>query len=179
MVPFAGVAVELCGEASAGFRRDDGLDPGLCQRRADPVGFKRPAGEDLPARQHLDQRRRSAQVVGLPGVCTGAMNAHPVGIARVVAPGAHAVLVLDGAVRHGAKPLTFPENISLLHLPPCSPELNPVENIRACLGANKLAITAFNTKDDIVDACCTARNFFANDPKAIASITPREWAEVS
>jgi hypothetical protein len=41
----------------------------------------------------------------------------------------------------------------------------------AYLRANELAITLFHTKDDIVDACCTARDFFANDPKAIASIT--------
>ena len=45
--------------------------------------------------------------------------------------------------------------------------------------ANKLAITVFDTYDDIVDACCKAWNFLANDPKAIASITSREWAKVS
>ena len=33
--------------------------------------------------------------------------------------------------------------------------------------------------DDIVDACCNAWNFFANDPVAIASITSRTWAQVS
>ena len=59
------------------------------------------------------------------------------------------------------------------------PELNPVENVWACLRANKPAITVFDTCDDIVEACCTAWNFFANDPKAIASITSRSWAEVS
>ena len=57
--------------------------------------------------------------------------------------------------------------------------LNPVENVWAYLRANKLAITVFDTYDDIVDACCNAWNFFANDPEAIASITSRVWAEVS
>ena len=60
-----------------------------------------------------------------------------------------------------------------------SPELNPVENVWAYLRANKLAITVFDTYDEIVDACCKAWNFLANDPKAIASITSREWAKVS
>ena len=72
----------------------------------------------------------------------------------------------------------MPDNLSLLTLPPYSPELNPVENVRA-YRANKLAITVFDTYDDIVDACCIAWNFFANDPDAIASITSRSWAEVS
>ena len=73
----------------------------------------------------------------------------------------------------------MPENISLLTLPPYAPELNPVENVWAYLRANKRAITVFDTHDDIVDACCKAWSFFANDPKAIASITSRAWAEVS
>jgi transposase len=107
------------------------------------------------------------------------MNAHLAEIADAVAPGAHAVLVLDGAGWHGARELVIPGNISLLHLPPYAPELNPVKNVWACLRANKLAITVFGTYEEIVDACCKAWNFLTNDPKAIASITSREWAKVS
>ena len=115
----------------------------------------------------------------LPCANTEAMNLHLVEIARTVAPGAHAVLVLDGAGWHGAGALTVPDNISLLTLPPYAPELNPVENVWAYLRANKLAITVFDSYDDIVGACCKAWNFLANDPKAIASITTRAWAQVS
>ena len=115
----------------------------------------------------------------LPFVNTAAMNAHLAEIARTVAPGAHALLILDGAGWHGARNLVVPDNISLLHLPPYAPELNPVENVWAYLRANKLAITVFDNYDAIVDACCKAWNFFANDPEAIASITSRTWAEVS
>ena len=73
----------------------------------------------------------------------------------------------------------MPDNLSLLTLPPYSPELNPVENVWACLRANKLAITVSDTYDDIVDTCCNASNFFANDPAAIASIISGTWAKVS
>ena len=114
----------------------------------------------------------------LPCANTEAMNLHLAEIARTVAPGAHAILVLDGAGWHGAKALTVPDNISLLTLPPYSPELNPVENVWAYLRANKLASTVFDSYDDIVEACCKAWNFFANDPKAISSITTRAWAQV-
>ena len=120
-------------------------------------------------------------------VNTAAMNAHLAEIARSVAPfvgemiprimscssSPHALLILDGAGWHGSAALAVPDNLSLLTLPPYSPELNPVENVWAHLRANKLASTVFNTYDDIVDACCNAWNFFANDPNAIASITSR------
>jgi transposase len=42
-------------------------------------------------------------------------------------PDRHVVMVLDGASSHRAKALEIPENISLIHLPPFSPELNPTE----------------------------------------------------
>ena len=115
----------------------------------------------------------------LPFVDTAAMNAHLAEISRTVAPGAHAVLVLDGAGWRGSTALTVPDNLSLLTLPPYSPELNPVENVWAYLRANKRAITVFNTYEEIVDACCNAWNFFANNPVAITSITSRTWAQVS
>ena len=123
--------------------------------------------------------RGTAAGLILPFVNTAAMNAHLAEIARTVAPGAHALLILDGAGWHGSAALVVPDNLSLLTLPPCSPELNPVENVWAYLRANKLAITVFNTYEEIVDACCKAWNFFANDPKAIASIPSRTWAETS
>jgi transposase len=106
------------------------------------------------------------------------MTAHLAEIARSVAPGAHAVLILDGAGWHGSAALVIPDNITLLTLPPYSPELNPVENVWQHLRANWLAISVFNSYDDIVDACCTAWNRFANDPKTVKSITERQWAKV-
>src|SRR5260221_2256837 len=39
------------------------------------------------------------------------------------------LLVLDGAPNHRCKELALPNNISLLFLPPYSPELNPKENL--------------------------------------------------
>src|SRR5208337_4848314 len=39
------------------------------------------------------------------------------------------LLVLDGAPNHRCRDLVLPSNISLLFLPPYSPELNPKENL--------------------------------------------------
>src|SRR4051794_16616417 len=65
----------------------------------------------------------------LPYADTEATGLHLAEIGRHVAPGAHAVVVLDGAGRHAAGGLAVPENLSLLPLPRYSPELNPVENV--------------------------------------------------
>ena len=65
-------------------------------------------------------RAETAALV-MPQVDTAAMNAHLVEISKAVAPGAHAILVLDGAGWHGSKALQVPENITLLPLPPYAP----------------------------------------------------------
>ena len=139
-----------------------------------------------------DQRRISAYILGAvcparratSGVVMPCLNARSVSvhlahIGRQVAAGAHAILVLDGAGFHIANDLTIPTNITLLKLPPYSPELNPVENIWAYLRANRLANTVYETYEEIVAACCDAWNFFANDPDRVASITTRSWATVN
>jgi hypothetical protein len=65
----------------------------------------------------------------LPYCDTEAMAAQLEEVSQAVAPGAHAVLLLDQAGWHVSPKLKVPANITLLPLPPRSPELNPVENI--------------------------------------------------
>jgi hypothetical protein len=68
--------------------------------------------------------RATGAAIIMPYANTEAMNQHLGEISAQVAPGAHAVLVCDGAGRHqrGNK-LVVPDNITLLCLPPYSPEL--------------------------------------------------------
>lgn len=55
------------------------------------------------------------------------MNLHRAEIAKTVAPGAHAVLLLDQAGWHTTKKLAVPETITLMPLPARSSDLNPVD----------------------------------------------------
>ena len=123
--------------------------------------------------------RGAAAGLVLPYVDAQAMNLHLEEIARAVAPGAHALLIMDGAGWHTAKAITVPDNVTLLKLPPYAPELNPMENVWAYLRANKLAITVFDSYEDILDKCEAAWNFLANDPQRVSSITKRHWATVN
>ena len=113
----------------------------------------------------------------LPRADAWAMSQHLKEISKVVAPGAHAVITVDGAGWHklGGR-LVVPTNISLLHLPPYSPELNPVENIWQFLRQNYLSNRVFSTYEDILDACCSAWNALIATPDRIQTIASRDWA---
>ena len=66
----------------------------------------------------------------LPWCNTAMMNLrHLAAISIDVAPGRHAVLLLDQAGWHLSDKLVMPHNITIVPLPPKCPELNPQENI--------------------------------------------------
>ena len=101
-------------------------------------------------------------------------------ISSQVVPGAHAVLVCDGAGWHrrGAK-LKVPDNITLLSLPPYSPELNFMENVWDYLRGNELSHLVWDNYDAMVAACAKAWRFLIDDPDRIRTITHRHWATVN
>ncbi len=115
----------------------------------------------------------------MPYANTEAMNKHLEEIGKAVTSGAHAALLLDRAGWHGSQELTVPQNVTLIPIPPYSPELNPVENVWEYLRKNKLANRLYETYEDIVDACCEAWNSLMAMPDQIASITARSWTKVS
>lgn len=118
------------------------------------------------------------QAVGLalPFVNTEAMDLHLETISDAVPQGRHAVLVADGAAWHTTDKLTCPENISLLPLPPYSPELNPMENLWEHLRQKWLANRCFEGYEAILDACCDAWNAFTDKAGAIKQLCSRSWA---
>jgi transposase len=115
----------------------------------------------------------------LPTVNADMMSRHLAEIGSQVKPGCHAVIVVDGAGWHqtGGK-VTLPENISLLHLPPYSPELNPVENVWQYLRQNHLSNIIFKDYEAVLDASCRAWNALIAEPGRIKSIATRAWATV-
>ena len=97
-------------------------------------------------------------------------------ISSQVTPGAHAVLILDQAGWHTTDKLDIPSNITLLPLPPRSPELNPVENIWQFMRDNWLSNRIFESYKQIVTLCCEAWNKLIDQPRKIMSIGRRQWA---
>jgi len=84
------------------------------------------------------------------------MNLHLQEVSTVVAPGKHAVLLLDQAGWHMSAKLAVPANVTLVPLPPKCPELNPTENIWQFMRDNWLSNRVFMSYKDILDYCCYA-----------------------
>ena len=114
--------------------------------------------------------------LALPFADTDMMQLHIDEIARHVAKGAHAVLLLDRAGWHIAADLRWPKNITPILLPSRSPELNPVEQVWQYLRDNFLSNRVFETYDDIIDAACAAWSRLIALPATITSIGMRDWA---
>ena len=104
------------------------------------------------------------------------MALHLEEISLAVAPGAHALVLLDQAGWHVSKKLPVPGNITQIPLPPKSPELNPIENIWQFMRDNWLSNWVFKSYDDILDHCRFAWNKLIEMPWKIMSIGTREWA---
>jgi transposase len=77
-------------------------------------------------------------------------------ISQAIAPGAHALVLLDQAGWHLSRRLVVPPNITLMPLPAKAPELNPVENVWQFLRENWLSNRVFRSYEDILDHCCAA-----------------------
>ena len=87
------------------------------------------------------------------------------------------MVLLDHAGWHTTNKLKLPDNLTLMPLPPRSPELNPAENIWQLMRQNWLSDLIFKDYDDIVDHCCSAWNKLTSQPWKIMSIGTREWAK--
>jgi len=113
----------------------------------------------------------------LPWCNTEAMNLHLAEISASVAPGRHALLVVDQAGWHLSARLNVPNNITIVPLPAKCPELNPQENVWQFLRENWLSNRVFTSYDNIVDHCCHAWNKLVEQPWKIISIGSRAWAQ--
>ena len=138
----------------------------------------------LPA----DQRYENAYLFGaicplrgtgaalmLPKANTHAMQLHLDEISRNVAAKAHAVVLMDRAGWHKTDKLKVPKNLTIILLPPRSPELNPVENIWQYLRQNWLSNRVFENHDAILHAGCDAWNRLLAQPETIMSIGMSDW----
>ena len=110
---------------------------------------------------------------------TDEMNRHLVDIGAAVPRGRHALVVLDGAGWHRSKSLEIPGDVSLLRLPPYSPEPNPVETVFQFLKQGNFDNQVFATAEEVKDRVEKVWNDFAHTPGGVASLgKKRSWARL-
>ena len=114
----------------------------------------------------------------LPECNTGMMQVHLDEISKNIREVYHGIVLMDRASWHTTEALVIPQNISLMPLPPYSPELNPMEQAWQYLRRKSLSSRCFKNYDDIVRACCESWNAFCDEEGRIESLCTRDWAKV-
>lgn len=87
----------------------------------------------------------------------------------------HAVLVLDQAGWHMAKDVAVPPNLTLLPLPPYSPQLNPVEQVWKHLRQRHLSNRVYPDVEALDKAVGDAWLSFVGDPAQVRSLCHYHW----
>jgi transposase len=113
----------------------------------------------------------------MPEASTATMQIFLDEFVKTIAPDEHVAMVLDQAGWHGAQALKVPDNITLVSLPPYSPELNPVERIWLYLRERYLSHRLLDDYGAIVEATCTAWNRLAAEGGRIASLCSFPWIQ--
>lgn len=110
-----------------------------------------------------------------PTVNTSLMNQFLAGLGGMLAADEHAVLVLDNAGWHVARALRVPSNITLLLLPPYSPELNPIERLWAWLRSHQLSNRIYADYTDLLNQI--DRAWLTLDKPTLQSVCNCPWIE--
>lgn len=107
-----------------------------------------------------------------------AMREHMSLISKRTPEGRHAVVVMDGAGWHQKQTVDEFDNVTIIKLPPYSPELNPIEQVWQWLRQNELANRCFQGYEDIVEQCSRAWNNFIRDIERVKSLCTRDWTKL-
>lgn len=90
-------------------------------------------------------------------------------------PDNHVVMILDGASSHRVLALHIPQNVSLLRLPPYSPELNSVEILWHELREKHCSNRVFETLAAVQAEVEVGMRTMARNSDAVARLSAWDW----
>ncbi len=111
----------------------------------------------------------------MPFANTETMSIQLSDFSRQLGPDVHAILVMDQAGWHTTKRLAVPENMTLVHLPPYSPELNPIELLWRYLRQRYLSNRVYPDRESLEEAVAMAWRRLTDNPETIVSICGFDW----
>ena len=106
------------------------------------------------------------------------MRQHLQLISDATSCGRHAVVIVDRASWHMGNVDEGIKNVSVIPLPPYSPELNPVEQVWAWMRDRELSNRTFSDYDDIVEQVSRAWNVFRSNITNVKHMCFREWTNL-
>jgi transposase len=117
----------------------------------------------------------ASQALVMPYVNREIMITHLQQISDSTPVDRHAVIIMDGAGWYSNDIDNGFNNLTIIKLPPYSPELNPIEQVWSWLRQHRLANRCFTGYDSIVDAVSNAWHYFVSDAKRVMNMCTRDW----
>jgi transposase len=167
------IQVEVWFQDEARFGQQGTLTRVWAEKGSRPTALKQTEYEWLYLFASVNPLTGESSAILAPTVNTGYMNEHLRFISEQVGANRHVVLVMDQAGWHVAGALQAPTNITLLLLPPYSPELNPVERVWAYLKSHYLSNRVYADYDALFAAGREAWN--ALTATQLQSICRTSW----
>ena len=90
-------------------------------------------------------------------------------------PDHHLLVVVDGAASHISKELKVPEHMTLVPLPPYSPELNPQENVWKEIKLEGFYNKAFSSLDEVEEQLMRVLRKFEQENERLKKLTAWDW----
>jgi transposase len=115
----------------------------------------------------------------MPELNTAVVNLFLDQFARERPVGVHAVLIWDGAGYHTAGALVVPPNVSLILLPPYSPELNPVENLWHYLRSHDWSNRVYGGYEDLKEEAVRSLCRVCLDAERMKTVCAADYVNTS
>jgi len=112
----------------------------------------------------------AAAAILTPTLNTDVVNLFFEELATQIPAGVHVILLWDQAGYHTSEGLRIPENVSLLELPPRSPELNPMENLWHYMRSHYWSNRVYVDYTALLDAATVAWRAVCALPALITSV---------
>ena len=112
-----------------------------------------------------------------PRLNTDVVNVFLEQFSKTVADDEHAVMLWDGAGFHTSKRLQVPDNITLIRLPPYSPELNPIENLWHYLKSHFWSNRTYADYDALEQAAIDAWQLAVLDTELMKTVCAADYLE--
>jgi transposase len=117
----------------------------------------------------------AASALIMPDLNTAVINLFLGQFSEGLPAGVHAVLIWDNAGFHTGGGVVVPANVSLIQLPPYSPELNPVENLWHYLRSHHWSNRAYDGYEGLEDEAIRSVCAIGQDAEKLKSICNTEY----
>ena len=122
---------------------------------------------------------QTGQAEGLlsPRLNTDVVNVFLRQFSQTLSTDEHAVMIWDGAGFHTSKKLEVPGNITLVKLPPYSPQLNPMENLWHYLKSHFWSNRAYDNYEALEQAAVEAWQTAVLSPELMKTVCAASYLD--